>query len=217
MSSRYFKAGGPYENSYLLPQREVMKHLFRKLEAYLSEFVYGGLDGCVTTFAVVAGAVGAGLDSRIIIILGFANLIADGFAMSVGAYLSHKTERDNLSKRRRNLGVADAPSHLSHARPYVHKRPGLIGAVTFGAFIAVGLIPLAVYVVDYIRPLQSDLFAISCILTGFGFAFIGWLKAYVNETPLYKGVIQTLLLGTAAALVAYFIGDFLEHLLSASH
>ena len=57
---------------------------------YLGEFVYGGIDGAVTTFAVVAGAVGAGLDNSIIIILGFANLIADGFAMSVGAYLSTK-------------------------------------------------------------------------------------------------------------------------------
>ncbi|MGB5203795.1 MAG: VIT1/CCC1 transporter family protein [Eudoraea sp.] len=51
------------------------------------------MDGCVTTFAVVAGSVGAGLDSAIIIILGFANLLADGFAMSVGAYLSNKTKK----------------------------------------------------------------------------------------------------------------------------
>ena len=49
------------------------------LQNYLREFVYGGIDGAVTTFAVVAGAVGANLDPAIIIILGFANLLADGF------------------------------------------------------------------------------------------------------------------------------------------
>jgi VIT1/CCC1 family predicted Fe2+/Mn2+ transporter len=72
----------------------------RNLQEYLSEFVYGGIDGAVTTFAVVAGAVGANLDPVIIIILGFANLFADGFSMSVGAYLSSKSERENYIKHR---------------------------------------------------------------------------------------------------------------------
>jgi VIT1/CCC1 family predicted Fe2+/Mn2+ transporter len=71
-----------------------------RFQAYLGEFVYGGIDGSVTTFAVVAGAVGANLESTVIIILGFANLLADGFAMSVGAYLSTKSERDNYIKHR---------------------------------------------------------------------------------------------------------------------
>ena len=68
---------------------------------YLGEFVYGGIDGCVTTFAVVAGAVGANLDTSIIIILGFANLIADGFSMSVGAYLSSQSEKKLYSKHKK--------------------------------------------------------------------------------------------------------------------
>ncbi len=71
---------------------------FHQYQDYLGEFVYGGIDGCVTTFAVVAGSVGAGLSSGVILILGFANLLADGFAMSVGAYLSSKSVRDNHSK-----------------------------------------------------------------------------------------------------------------------
>ena len=71
----------------------------KNLEGYLGEFVYGGIDGCITTFAVVAGSVGAGLDSAVIIILGFANLFADGFAMSIGAYLSSKTEQDSFKKQ----------------------------------------------------------------------------------------------------------------------
>lgn len=69
--------------------------------AYLAEFVYGGIDGCVTTFAVVAGSVGADLDTTVIIILGLANLLADGFAMSVGGYLSAKSDHDNYKKHRK--------------------------------------------------------------------------------------------------------------------
>ena len=75
--------------------------LVRRFQDYLGEFVYGGIDGSVTTFAVVAGSVGAGLDTAVIIILGFANLIADGFAMSVGAFLSTKSEIQNYEKHKK--------------------------------------------------------------------------------------------------------------------
>lgn len=68
---------------------------FNPIQKYLGEIVYGGIDGAVTTFAVVSGAVGAGLSNSVIIILGFANLLADGFAMSVGAYLSAKSVKDS--------------------------------------------------------------------------------------------------------------------------
>ncbi|MFT7281770.1 MAG: VIT1/CCC1 family predicted Fe2+/Mn2+ transporter, partial [Cyclobacteriaceae bacterium] len=69
---------------------------------YMGEFVFGGIDGCVTTFAVVAGASGAHLDSSVVIILGFANLLADGFSMSVGSYLSSKTEKEQYEKHRQH-------------------------------------------------------------------------------------------------------------------
>ncbi len=72
-----------------------------RFQDYLGEFVYGGIDGSVTTFAVVAGAAGAGLSSAVVIILGFANLIADGFAMSIGSYLSTKSELDNYAKHKK--------------------------------------------------------------------------------------------------------------------
>lgn len=69
-----------------------------KFHAYITEFVYGGIDGAVTTFAVVAGAAGAGLGTTTTIILGFANLIADGFSMAVGAYLSAKTDEETYDR-----------------------------------------------------------------------------------------------------------------------
>lgn len=72
--------------------------LLHRWQAYLGEFVYGGIDGSVTTFAVVAGAAGASLSSAVVLILGFANLLADGLSMSVGAYLAAKSEQDNFHK-----------------------------------------------------------------------------------------------------------------------
>lgn len=71
-----------------------------RFQDYIGEFVYGGIDGSVTTFAVVAGSAGAQLDSAVVIILGFANLIADGFAMSVGSYLSTKSEKQKYQKHK---------------------------------------------------------------------------------------------------------------------
>jgi len=62
--------------------------------SYLRDWVYGGIDGAVTTFAIVAGVVGAELDSRVILILGLANLLADGYSMAAGNYSATKTEID---------------------------------------------------------------------------------------------------------------------------
>ncbi len=72
---------------------------FGGLRDYLAEFVYGGMDGSVTTFAVVAGAVGAELSTGVVLILGFANLFADGLSMSIGNYLSVKAEIDEYKRQ----------------------------------------------------------------------------------------------------------------------
>ena len=73
----------------------------KTLQKYLSEFVYGGIDGCVTTFAVVSGAAGANLETSVVLILGFANLFADGFSMSVGAFLSEKSKKRIYQKHQK--------------------------------------------------------------------------------------------------------------------
>ncbi|MEX2160661.1 MAG: VIT1/CCC1 transporter family protein [Anaerolineales bacterium] len=67
---------------------------------YLGEMVYGGLDGIVTTFAVVSGVAGAQLSSDIVLILGLANLFADGFSMAVGSYLSTQSEQEYYQRER---------------------------------------------------------------------------------------------------------------------
>ncbi|MEO9870633.1 VIT1/CCC1 transporter family protein [Ekhidna sp.] len=70
----------------------------KQIQQYLTEVVYGSIDGSISTFAVVAGAAGANLNSSIVIILGVANLIADGFSMSIGSYLSSKSEKLQYEK-----------------------------------------------------------------------------------------------------------------------
>lgn len=68
--------------------------------SYLRDLVYGGIDGGVTTFAIVAGVVGAELSPRIILILGTANLLADGFSMAAANFTSLRTEIDEYNKLR---------------------------------------------------------------------------------------------------------------------
>ena len=68
---------------------------------YLGEFVYGGLDGVITTFAVVSGVVGANLNAGVILILGLANLLADGFSMGTGSFLSKQAEQERYDRERR--------------------------------------------------------------------------------------------------------------------
>ena len=61
----------------------------------LKDMIYGGIDGAVTTFAIVAGVQGAGLSSTIIVALGIANIIADGFSMATSNYSGTKAELDD--------------------------------------------------------------------------------------------------------------------------
>ncbi len=228
---------------------------FNTYQDYLGEFVYGGIDGAVTTFAVVSGAVGAGLNNKIIIILGFANLLADGFAMSVGAYLSSKSVKDNYNKHKaieywevdhlpdlerkevediyRNKGfdggllqqVVDTITadkdrwvdvmmkdelKMSEER----KSPFIMGFVTYISFISIGIIPLIIYVWDYIATFPGNLFVWTSILTSIGFILIGFLKTYVTQTSKLKGILETLVLGVLAAMVSYFVGDILEGIIS---
>ncbi|MFD0986838.1 VIT1/CCC1 transporter family protein [Methyloligella solikamskensis] len=62
--------------------------------SYLRDLVYGGIDGAVTTFAIMAGVVGAELSAGVVLVLGIANLLADGFSMAAGNYSSTQTEID---------------------------------------------------------------------------------------------------------------------------
>lgn len=68
---------------------------------HLRDAIYGGIDGSVTTFAIVAGVAGAGLSPFVIVALGLANVLADGFSMAAGNYAGTKAELDNAQRLRR--------------------------------------------------------------------------------------------------------------------
>ncbi len=178
-----------------------MEKIKQHFEDYLGEFVYGGIDGAVTTFAVVAGATGARFDTKIILVLGFANLIADGFSMSVGSYLSTKSEVELAAKKGKKID--EEPS------------PIINGLSTYVSFILVGIVPLSVYTIDLIFGLDlQNMFFWTSILTALAFIGIGVLKSRVAHTPRLRSVLETLVLGVIAAGFAYVLGDVLERIIT---
>lgn len=93
--------------SNLISSKEVNEHLNEQkgggfIAEFIQDIVYGGNDGIVTTFAVVAGGTGANLPAGIIIIMGVSNLIADGTSMATGAYLSIKSEMDQYIRLKKS-------------------------------------------------------------------------------------------------------------------
>lgn len=173
-----------------------------RLEDYLGEFVYGSIDGTVTTFAVVAGATGAGFSNVIIIVLGLANVIADGFSMGVGSYLSSKSEDEVAQKK----GERRQGSRMS---------PLINGIMTFSSFVVIGLVPLSIYIIDQMLSLDiQNIFIYATALTASAFIGIGFLKSYVAHTSKRRGVAETLLLGIVAAVLAYTLGDLLQQLIT---
>lgn len=82
-------------------QSAIAKEAHTHTGTYVGDFVYGAIDGSVTTFAVVSGVAGAALSSNIVIILGLANLFADGFSMAVSNYLSSKSNKEFIQQERK--------------------------------------------------------------------------------------------------------------------
>lgn len=177
----------------------MQKSLAMEEKRYLPEFVYGGIDGCVTTFAVVAGAVGASLSSSVILILGFANLFADGFSMAVSNYLSNKSQIE-LHK---NIAKRSGENEFKH--------PMKTALATFISFVVIGFIPLLSFVLaSFISALDSGKFLYSFILTALAFVLVGAIKGEVIGKHPFKSAFETFLIGSFAAGIAYFVGWYLR-------
>ncbi|CAM2819925.1 VIT family transporter protein [Streptococcus acidominimus] len=149
---------------------------------------YGGLDGIITTFAVVAGAIGGSLGTTAIIILGFSNLLADGFSMAAGDYLSSTTEDGVNSKQA-----------LKNA------------LVTFLSFNLFGLVPLLAYLLLIRIATFSDQITLilASLLVSLALITLGWVKAVITGQARKTEIIRTLVVGIVAASVAYAIGQIL--------
>jgi VIT1/CCC1 family predicted Fe2+/Mn2+ transporter len=164
------------------------RHTFPKhpglIGHYLPDLVYGANDGIITTFAVVTGVVGANLSERIILILGFANLLADGFSMGASNFLSRRS-------------YADADERSTGREAARH------GAATVVGFIIAGMVPL----VAYLAPLSDDVrFPVAVTLTLSTLFAVGASRAVVTRLGWMRSGLEMLLVGALAAAVAYSIG-----------
>ena len=160
------------------------------LAEYLSEFVYGGIDGTITTMAVVAASAGANLPTNIIIILGLANVFADGFSMGISRYLSATAETKNV----------------------IHS-PFASGLATMLSFIIIGMIPLAAFIYAYLMQKDGDLmYPYAYLLTALAFIIVGSIKGKITKNSYSKGALQTLIVGGTGAVISYLIGRSLQGL-----
>jgi len=160
---------------------------------YLRDLVYGANDGIVTTFAVVTGVTGAALAPRTILILGVANLVADGFSMGASNYLSIRS--DEAVRHARGEPVLEA-FPLSHA------------AATMAAFVVVGAVPLVPYVV---AP-PAARFPAALAGTLVALFTVGALRSTITRLAWWRAGLEMLVVGAAAAGVAYLIGKALAPL-----
>jgi VIT1/CCC1 family predicted Fe2+/Mn2+ transporter len=161
---------------------------------YVRELIYGANDGLITTFAVVAGVAGGGLALRVVLIIGAANLVADGLSMAVGNYLSIRSHESVLEAQ-------ELPEE--EAFPTRH------AIATFLAFVLAGAVPLLPYMVP---TLPVDRFIASIAVT-FGTMFVvGASRALIANVPWWKAGLEMLVLGALVALLAYASGGLVARL-----
>ena len=99
--------------------------------SYLGDGVLGAVDGTVTTFAIVAGATGADLSAGVALVLGLANVLADGFSMAVGNYLKVKSDRQVVARARRveEAHIERVPEGEREEIRQIFERKGFTGPV----------------------------------------------------------------------------------------
>jgi VIT1/CCC1 family predicted Fe2+/Mn2+ transporter len=167
------------------PGREMVRH-------YLRDLVYGANDGIITTFAVVAGVAGAALAPRTALILGMANLLADGFSMAAGNFLSIRSEEAVLVARGE---PGREPFPVRHA------------FATLLAFVIAGAVPLLPYVLS-----SQHRFVLAAASTLACLFAVGALRAVVTELRWWFAGLEMLTVGAAAAIVAYVVGAWIAPL-----
>lgn len=109
---------------------EAIIHGTSRHSEHVGDFVFGGIDGVVTTFAVVAGVAGADLSATVVLVLGLANLLADGFAMGVGNFLSIRSEHERYAREREREAweIEHVPDHEKQEIRDIYAAKGFSGA-----------------------------------------------------------------------------------------
>ena len=155
---------------------------------YLRDLIYGANDGIITTFAVVAGVTGGSLSSRAVLIVGLANLLADGISMGVGNYLSIRSNEG--ARAAQNLPEEEA-------------RPARHGIATMAAFVTAGGLPLIPYLWGFS---DNGAFVLAIALTLVALFTVGALRTAVTPDHWWAAGLEMLVLGAIAAIVAYGVG-----------
>lgn len=160
------------------------------LVTYIRDIVFSANDGIITTFAVVAGVAGAQFGHKVVIALGFANLLADGLSMAAGNYLGVESEQE---------------AEETHT-PWRHRkridRPFQHGAAAFVAFVTAGFFPL----IPYLFPLFGDAFRLSTFITVGCLFGVGAARTHVTHRNWFRSGLEMLLVGGVAAAAAYLVG-----------
>jgi vacuolar iron transporter family protein len=155
---------------------------------YIRDLVYGANDGIITTFAVVAGVAGGSLSTIAVLIVGTANLAADGIAMGVGNLLAIRSHESALA-------AAGLPEE--EAYPWKH------GLATLIAFVLAGAVPL----VPYTLALSDDVrLPASAVLTMVSLFSVGAARATVTLDRWWRAGLEMLVLGGIIAVAAYGAG-----------
>jgi len=159
---------------------------------YLRDLVYGALDGVVTTLAVVAGVAGADLAVGVALILGLANLVADGISMGASNYLGLKSE----------LEQQDAD--VAAEKPLRH------GLATLAAFVAAGAVPLVAFLLPVAG--EAGRLPVAAALSALTLFAVGALRSrFLPRGPLRAGG-EMLAVGMVAGAAAYGVGLLLRGL-----
>lgn len=166
--------------------------------SYLKAVVYGANDGIITTFAVVAGVAGARLPVSIILILGIANMIADGFSMGVGDFLGARSEE--------RLRVQQNGNYRANTTLWK------TGLLTFIAFVTAGSLPLLPYFLELIGVITIDgyQFEWSIASTLSALFVVGSLRTYFIKGRWWWNGLEMLSIGALAAVVAYILGAWIK-------
>lgn len=164
---------------------------------YVRELIYGANDGLITTFAVVAGVAGGGLSLPVVLIIGAANLFADGLSMGVGNYLSIRSHESVLA---------------TQGLPEEEASPGRHATATFLAFVVAGAVPLLPYAIP---GLPIDRLQWSVALTFLTLFAVGAARALIADVVWWKAGLEMLGLGAAVACLAYGSGALVASLIGA--
>jgi VIT1/CCC1 family predicted Fe2+/Mn2+ transporter len=165
---------------------------------YIRDLVYGANDGLITTFAVVSGVAGGALSQVAILVIGAANLAADGVSMGVGNLLAIR---------------ADEEAREADGLPELEAYPWKHGLATLIAFASAGSIPLVPYVLPLPAPAQLPW---SIGLTFGSLFLLGAARALITRDRWWRTGLETLLLGVVVAIAAYSAGRLVAGVVRAS-